>query len=185
MLFIFVNTYVFHHFCIKDSEYLSEFGKYQKKDHLPSPKQLFLTFCTISQVWVISNFQNASFGRNPIRSREEQARPPNWLIKFSILINSRIEGICQVFKLKLNGVITDYIYVGGHILLALPTVNSDQHCVRFGNYFQTRKFQTDVQYDRQQLTTQSTLANGPTAKVKVKSPQYCKMKFWTFPNAKG
>ena len=118
---------------------------------MSSPKQLFLTFCTISQVWVISNFQNASFGREPIRSREEQARPPNWLIKFSILINSRIEGICQVFKLKLNGVITDYIYVGGHILLALPTVNSDQHCVRFGNYFQTRKFQADVQHDHQQL----------------------------------
>ena len=151
MLFIFVNTYVFRHFCIIDSKYLSEFGKYQKKNYLPSPKQLFLTFCTISQVWVISNFQNASFGREPIWSREEQASPPNWLIKFSILINSRIEGICQVFKLKLNGVITDYIYVGGHILLALPTVNSDQHCVRFGNYFQTRKFQTDVQHDHQQL----------------------------------
>ena len=41
MLFIFVNTYVFHHFCIEDSKYLSEFGKYQKKiDYLPmsSPK---------------------------------------------------------------------------------------------------------------------------------------------------
>ena len=175
-------------FCMTDSKSLSQFGKYQKKRltaHFSPKTTVFWHFCTISQVWVISNFQNASFGRNPIRSREEQARPPNWLIKFSILINSRIEGICQVFKLKLNGVITDYIYVGGHILLALPTVNSDQHCVRFGNYFQTRKFQTDVQYDRQQLTTQSTLANGPTAKVKVKSPQYCKMKFWTFPNAKG
>ena len=159
----------------------------EKKINRPflSQNNCFWHFCTISQVWVISNFQNASFGREPIRRREEQARPPNWLIKFSILINSRIEGICQVFKLKLNGVITDYIYVGGHILLALPTVNSDQHCVRFGNYFQTRKFQTEVQYDRQQLTTQSTLANGPTAKVKVKSPKYCKMTFWTFPNAKG
>ena len=40
MLFIFVNTYVFHHFCIIDSKYLSQFGKYQKKNYLPSPKQL-------------------------------------------------------------------------------------------------------------------------------------------------
>ena len=177
------------HWCLYDwfKIYVSVWKIPEKKIDCPFLLQnnCFWHFCTISQVWVISNFQNASFGREPIRSWEEQARPPNWLIKFSILINSRIEGICQVFKLKLNGVITDYIYVGGHILLALPTVNSDQHCVRFGNYFQTRKFQTDVQHDRHQLTTQSTLANGPTAKVEVKSPKYCKITFWTFPNAKG
>ena len=47
MLFIFVNTYVFHHFCIIDSKYLSEFGKYQKK-RLTAP---FSSKTTVSDIF--------------------------------------------------------------------------------------------------------------------------------------
>ena len=139
-----------------------KFHKFIKIDqaHLMSSKCWFFGYGVIPDLWFISNFNEnmflekflkcwfflffnfASFpiSRLPLLGRLSPG-PPNWLIRLSILINSRIGGICQDFKLKLNGVITDYIYASRVFYSPCRKFRPTLPAISV-NYFQSCKFPT-------------------------------------------
>ena len=86
------------------------------------------------------NFASFPISRLPLLGRLSPG-PPNWLIRLSILINSRIGGICQDFKLKLNGVITDYIYASRVFYSPCRKFRPTLPAILV-NYFQSCKFPT-------------------------------------------